>query len=75
MSCVIRDGVYGAIRHLKPSPSNDEEPDPKSLCSIEDEISQFTGDIHLESRCLNGLVTHRGFRGHRGKISITRLCG
>ena len=73
MSCVIRDGVYGVIRHLKPSPSNDKEADPKSLCSIGDEISQFIEDMHHLGRCLNGLVTHRAFRGHCGKISITRL--
>lgn len=45
MSCVIRDGVYGVIRHLKTSPSNDEEADLKTLCSSGDEISHYTGDI------------------------------
>ena len=75
MSCVIRDGVYGVIRHLKTSPSNNDEADPKTLCSIGNELSHFTEDIHQVGRCLNGLVTHRAFRGYCGKISITLLCG
>ena len=49
--------------------------DPRTLCSNEDEISHFIEDMHQVGRCLNGLVTHRAFRGHCGKIFITHLCG
>ena len=52
--------------------------DPRTLCSNEDEISHSIEDMHHVGRCLNGLVTHRASRGHRGhcgKTSITRLYG
>jgi len=49
--------------------------DPRTLCTNGNEISHLIDDMHHVGRCLNGLVTHRAFRGHCGKISITRLCG